>query len=228
MSTRPSSEDLFESSRMSFGEHLEELRKVLVKSLIGIALGTVIGLMFSDQVVKVLKAPLDRALAKFQQEQDTQRLKGTAGWMSPDLAPWLEEERQTPETVYVDPGQLVAALRNVQPDFLTGVEISAYKFTPRNLRPGKAGDICRKLLSVEQQRDAAPAKLQVLWDLLNDSERETVRRLGNIAPEERAGEDELASIFNRLLSLKELNQSEAYADLLAPPSSTAKLLLGST
>jgi sec-independent protein translocase protein TatC len=228
MSTRPSSEDLFESSRMSFGEHLEELRKVLVKSLIGIALGTIIGLMFSDQVVKILKAPLDRALAKFQQEQDTQRLKGTAGWMSPDLAPWLAEERQTPETVYVDPGQLVTALRSVQPDFLTGVEISAYKFLPRNVRPGKAGEICRKLLGVEQNREAAPAKLQVLWDLLTDTERTMVRRLAKDETSSATEVEDIAAMFNRLLGLRELNQAPAYADLLAPPSSTAKLLLGST
>ena len=121
MSNRSTSADLFESSRMSFGEHLDELRKVLVKSLLGISIGTIIGLMFSDQVVAILKAPLEKALERFQQEQDTQRLKGTSGWMSPDLAPWLEEERQSPETVYVDPGQLVAALRQVQPDFLRGV-----------------------------------------------------------------------------------------------------------
>lgn len=213
---------------MSFGEHLEELRKVLVKSLIAIAIGTIVGLMFSDQVVKILKAPLDRALGKFQQEQDTRRLKGTAGWMSPDLAPWLAEERQTPETVYVDPGQLVAALRNIQPDFLTGVEISAYKFLPRNIRPGQTEEICRRLAGVERDRESASAKLQMVWDLLNGAEQATVRRVAEAATVSDADTEQVAALFNRLLGLRELNQSPAFADLLAPPSSTAKLLLGST
>ena len=55
MNFRQSNEDLFESSRMSFGEHLEELRSVLVRALIGVAIASVFGFYFADQVVEVSK-----------------------------------------------------------------------------------------------------------------------------------------------------------------------------
>jgi len=58
MNFRQPNEDLFESSRMSFGEHLEELRKVLVRALIGVALASVIGFYFADRVIEILKQPL--------------------------------------------------------------------------------------------------------------------------------------------------------------------------
>mgnify|MGYP001202242938 FL=1 len=65
MNFRQSNEDLFESSRMSFGEHLEELRSVLVRALIGVAIASVFGFYFADQVVEVLKKPLVEAILKF-------------------------------------------------------------------------------------------------------------------------------------------------------------------
>jgi len=213
---------------MSFGEHLDELRKVLVKSLLGISIGTIIGLMFSDQVVAILKAPLEKALERFQQEQDTQRLKGTSGWMSPDLAPWLEEERQSPETVYVDPGQLVAALRQVQPDFLRGIEISAYRFLPSNFRPEKAVVICQKLAAVEANEKEPSDKLSAIWSLFSPDEQATIREFSAKSQLEPGELEKLATIFSRLLSQRELNQSSAFADVFAPPSTASKLLLGST
>ena len=53
MNFRKSNEDLFESSRMSFGDHLEELRSVLVRALIGVAIAGVFGFYFADQVDKI-------------------------------------------------------------------------------------------------------------------------------------------------------------------------------
>ena len=38
-------EDLFESTKMPFGEHLEELRVCLVRSLMGLGIGFLLGLL---------------------------------------------------------------------------------------------------------------------------------------------------------------------------------------
>ncbi len=51
MAKRAYDEDLFESTKMTFGEHLEELRKCFFKAGIGLALGMVIGLMGAVEVV---------------------------------------------------------------------------------------------------------------------------------------------------------------------------------
>src|SRR5204862_7511635 len=45
----------------SFLEHLEDLRWVLIKSLVALALGMLICLIAGNHVVTILKRPLDRA-----------------------------------------------------------------------------------------------------------------------------------------------------------------------
>lgn len=58
-------EDLFEGSKMTFGEHLEELRVALFRSMIGLAFGVVLGFMFADRVIDFVETPLLAALDKY-------------------------------------------------------------------------------------------------------------------------------------------------------------------
>jgi len=44
--SRLPNEDLFEGSKMSFGEHLEELRLRLFRALLGVAVGVVFGFVY--------------------------------------------------------------------------------------------------------------------------------------------------------------------------------------
>ena len=55
-------DDLFAATTMTFGEHLEELRVVLIKSLFGLVLGFLIGLALATYVVELIKSPLTSAL----------------------------------------------------------------------------------------------------------------------------------------------------------------------
>ncbi|MDA1052031.1 MAG: twin-arginine translocase subunit TatC [Planctomycetota bacterium] len=59
-----SHEDLFEGTKMTFGEHLEELRVVLVRGLLGLTVGVLVGMMMANSVVKFVEAPLVTALEK--------------------------------------------------------------------------------------------------------------------------------------------------------------------
>ena len=63
--SRLPNEDLFEGKKMSFGEHLEELRTTLVKSLYGLAVGVVIGFCISKYVISVVVSPLEDALKQY-------------------------------------------------------------------------------------------------------------------------------------------------------------------
>lgn len=58
-------EDLFTESTMTFGEHLEELRVCLFRAIIGLVIGTVIGLYFGDAVVAMIEHPLRNALKEY-------------------------------------------------------------------------------------------------------------------------------------------------------------------
>ncbi len=64
-----SDEDLFEQSKMSFGEHLEELRVALWKSIIALVLGSLVGFALGKQVVVFIQTPLQAGLEEFREEQ---------------------------------------------------------------------------------------------------------------------------------------------------------------
>jgi sec-independent protein translocase protein TatC len=51
-----------EDARMTFLEHLEELRTRLIRSLVAIGLGTLIGVYYSPQIFRILMAPVLAAL----------------------------------------------------------------------------------------------------------------------------------------------------------------------
>jgi len=57
-STIPEEVDPVESSRMSFGDHLEELRSCLIRALLGVALATALALMFGTSVLSIVFRPL--------------------------------------------------------------------------------------------------------------------------------------------------------------------------
>lgn len=61
----PKSQDLFDDSTMSFGEHLEILRVHLWKAIIGLALCVIITLFAGDKIINVVRSPIDRALQDF-------------------------------------------------------------------------------------------------------------------------------------------------------------------
>jgi Twin arginine targeting (Tat) protein translocase TatC len=61
----PKTRDLFDDSRMSFGEHLEELRYRVILALIGLTIGTSLSLTFGEQLVGIIRSPIDKALVRY-------------------------------------------------------------------------------------------------------------------------------------------------------------------
>ena len=54
-------EDLFEDTKMTFGEHLEELRTCLWKAMLGLAIGMGIGLYFANRRSRLHPDAVDRS-----------------------------------------------------------------------------------------------------------------------------------------------------------------------
>ncbi len=54
----PAALDAVESMRMSFGDHLDELRRCLIRSLLGVAAGAALALAFGKTILMVIFAPL--------------------------------------------------------------------------------------------------------------------------------------------------------------------------
>jgi len=100
-------DDLFEKSSMSFGEHLEELRKALTKAFIWLGIGAAVGMYFGTSVVKFVEAPLRGKLSEFKIEQ-AKRLffKANGVAASPKMAKWMETNGVVPERIFIDHQEL--------------------------------------------------------------------------------------------------------------------------
>ena len=118
---------LFESTKMTFGEHLDELRAALIKSVLALAIGFLIALIpqISGSVVEYVQTPLKEALAEYYQgiarkdalrilEQQRQR-----GEPVPEdieaAAKLIADEGLVPEERFIDPQGLASLLDKVAP-----------------------------------------------------------------------------------------------------------------
>lgn len=59
---------------MTFGEHLDELRQCLVRAILWLLGGMLIGLFFADSVILFIQKPLESAIRDFQADRDLYRM----------------------------------------------------------------------------------------------------------------------------------------------------------
>ena len=121
-------DDLFDNSTMTFGEHLEELRQCLVKALLWLAAGLVIGLFFADTVIRFVQSPLQSAILEFKADRDLHRLGYGDRLDEPEIKPlrkFLMKNSLAWQVVYDIPDELQA----LQPSSLEKPDSTAEKKT---------------------------------------------------------------------------------------------------
>jgi sec-independent protein translocase protein TatC len=114
---RTDDEDLFQSSTMTFGEHLEELRVCLIRAALGLAVGVAVGFFLGRPVVHLIEQPLRKALASYYSARAVETFDGWQPRVSggPPL-PYSREE------IIDAVGQgMTFELREVHPDRLARV-----------------------------------------------------------------------------------------------------------
>ena len=126
-------EDLFKSSTMTFGEHLEELRTCLFRALVGLAVGFIIGLFVGGRVVEFIQKPLEDALTAYYQKETVDKIedklkefeeKGYALPAAPkELAEDVARVNLLPEEVYIHPSELLRELAKAYPRQLENVKL---------------------------------------------------------------------------------------------------------
>jgi sec-independent protein translocase protein TatC len=119
-------EDLFAESTMTFGEHLEELRKYLFRALFGLMVGFAIGLYYGTDVVVFINRPVTEALGRYFQKQSKNRLHESTekGNSNPEQVKAIEDRtdilidknQMLADDVYLDPVELAAQLKSVYPE----------------------------------------------------------------------------------------------------------------
>lgn len=103
---------------MTFGEHLEHLRKALAKASAWVGIGLIFGLFLADDIVQYIQTPLKAALEEFALKQDLKRLQDASGvQVSESLAEKLHDKGIISEDVLIDPRdfQLDSALGGAKP-----------------------------------------------------------------------------------------------------------------
>jgi sec-independent protein translocase protein TatC len=103
-------EDIFEGTKMTFGEHLEELRGALFRALIGLLVGTLVGFVVSDHVVKFIEGPLTEALEKYYQDQTETALAARYGQLDESTLDFVREQHLVFEDVLLERAELARLL----------------------------------------------------------------------------------------------------------------------
>ncbi|GHT28578.1 hypothetical protein FACS18942_09110 [Planctomycetales bacterium] len=103
-------ENLFSETSMSFGEHLEELRKCLFYSIYWIAIGTIGGFLVGFYVVDYIQVPVKKSLEKYYTEQsakriDSERKKLEEEGYSEEIATVPARFQMVPNEMYIFPGE---------------------------------------------------------------------------------------------------------------------------
>jgi sec-independent protein translocase protein TatC len=121
---RQYNEDIFESTKMTFGEHLEELRRALIKATLSLIIGFLIGLVFAGDLVNYVQTPLKAALTdfrirqakkEFRQRLEEERSRGLATPADLEAAAELfAKEGLITERHLVDPNDMAELLAKVQ------------------------------------------------------------------------------------------------------------------
>lgn len=110
---------------MTFGEHLEELRAALIKSVLALVVGFLVALLFANSLVDYVQTPLRRSLTDYYRDLATQEYmhrleqQRAAGVAVPEdaqaAAQRFADEGLVAEERYVDPRDALEALARALP-----------------------------------------------------------------------------------------------------------------
>jgi sec-independent protein translocase protein TatC len=127
------SKDLFDDSVMTFGEHLEVLRKHLIQAIIGLVIACCITLYYGEAIVRFIREPISAALQRAQARvKQNEGRKEPPGFWEGMYRQWVpistpedpELTERTPEeqerflrtvTLSIPADQLVAQLHELAP-----------------------------------------------------------------------------------------------------------------
>lgn len=127
--SRKQSKDLFDNTTMTFGEHLEELRIRLWRAIIGLFLVTGVTMYFGDQVMAIVRKPIEDALRARGTDltgEDAKPFDAAKTWdqfwkwvngksePKPEVVPEAPHDDKT-VTIQVYPSELISALHAADP-----------------------------------------------------------------------------------------------------------------
>jgi sec-independent protein translocase protein TatC len=210
MAKKPT-DDLFEKSTMTFGEHLEELRVCLFRGVIGIGLGCVIGFFAANWVVRFFQKPLERAMEKYYLSNALEDYDKEYGEVTYEVQRMILDEKLVPESLQIDIGRLSQVVQLNYAESPAGLQSSSYWFTSGDFLRGGAKGICRQIAAGKEQSGTAAARC---WQLLSDEDRQLVQKCADAAGELSTNQEAaVLRMLNLLADNRGLHQSPEFATL---------------
>ena len=198
-------ESLFEETKMSFGDHIEELRVRLFKAVIGILIGFLLGLYFANSVVIALQDPLRAAISEYKARVSKERTQ--------ELDIFVDRERNEQNQPY--------ELKKVR---LRPVELTAYsigelanskvypfRFNPEEIE-AKQG--FQKLCLAIKEPGAEKFRQQVR-DLMTDEDRAFIDEKAGLSDFGTLDYQRMAEILNSVVDNESVFQSDAAEEIAA-------------
>jgi len=207
---KQSQEDLFASTTMTFGEHLEELRVALWKAVMGIAIGALLGFGFGSTIVEFVQEPLTSALGDYYLESAIEEIKEkNNGEITPEQITLIEEEHVVPDRVLLSTESVIDQFARAYPEQFVGGEFDPYRFRAEDIISEDAASLAGMLAGPDSERVKAIAAA------INADGRSALTAIAKLdsqkatTPENR---QRIADALNSALDSQKLYESKALTD----------------
>ena len=119
---------------MTFGEHLEELRRALFKAMLGLVVGCAFGFYFGTDVVQFINDPLVKALEAYYSERAIEIVRNDmAGELTPAQEAAISERGMIFEPVFIEPQHVWDTLREKFPQIQGGLDVDRFSLFEADL-----------------------------------------------------------------------------------------------
>ena len=162
-------EDLFSESTMSFGDHLEELRRCLFRGMIGLLLGVGVGIFLAKDIVKEIQVPLKDALREYYQQRSFDLVR-TDSFRLAETAGMIGDEGYSADTMEIEIDQLFINLRQSMPELFAAFQYKSYKFVEQDFLIEDGGESSHLLFFQHIQAHAKQEWARYLLAELTEAE----------------------------------------------------------
>ncbi|QDU92718.1 twin-arginine translocase subunit TatC [Lignipirellula cremea] len=215
-------DDLFEGSKMTFGQHIEELRKVLMKSLVGVVLAMLIALYFAGDVVQFIQVPLTKALTQYYMKKAIAKMSLRPGGLTPEEQVTIEKDQLAPEAVRVDPFSVASAISFAAPTD------GDFAFKRYQLSDGELADLDEVLPLARKindgKDDTRDTYAKAVWDAMQPRDQLIIEALAKQQePADDSSRDQLLQVLNRVIDKARFREAPAFVKLIEKDSALEKL-----
>ncbi len=213
---RKSSDDLFEGSTMTFGEHLEELRACLFRSVVGIGVGCLVGFFVANSVVRFFQGPLESAMERYYIDKAISDNTD----LDVEEKKMILDEGLVPEPLQVEMGEASLALGLTYPEQFGQLNLSPHWFGEGDFLEGGELALVQAISAAGKGKSASPAK--AIWQLLTSEQKKQFEALAKSdAPLTRQQTGQVLAALNTAAGQPELHAAPELANLTGPDADPA-------